>query len=93
MAQIIQTVCDLCIAEEKEPKQGDTIRLNDVELDMCADHRSRVTLHVLLVGIEQGVYATRAHEEDDLSCPHGCNNGKPFKSMQGKRQHMTRQHK
>lgn len=31
-------------------------------------------------------------DENDLSCPHGCNKGKPFKSLQGKRMHLTLKH-
>lgn len=33
------------------------------------------------------------YDENDLTCPHGCNKGQPFKSLQGKRMHMTMRHK
>lgn len=33
------------------------------------------------------------NDDTDLRCPHGCNKGRPYVSLQGKRMHMTIKHK
>lgn len=95
MAQVIQTICDVCQANEEPETLATPVTLNGSELDICEEH-TKLPLRELLDGIAAGRYAARpasAASDEDLRCPFGCNNGKPYVSLQGKRSHVTRAHK
>jgi hypothetical protein len=100
MAQIIQTICDWCQVEEKQTTAL-PFRINDVEVDICDQHLIDLTLHDLLNSLASGEVGARATvkapprnrgEHTGPPCEHGCNGGRPYKSMKGLRQHFTREH-
>lgn len=103
MAQIIQTICDPCQVDSIQTP-GFPFRINDVEVDLCDEHIKAMTLFDLVQSLEQGDIAARPAvsqaaaprnrgEHTGPVCPHGCNAGKNFKSMQGFRNHWTRNHR
>lgn len=108
MAQAIVLLCDVHLNEQQERVDAETYEWNGVEFDLCDACLDYPIRTLNLIARDYGrkpngkpkkakkpaPVATPAYDdEDDLTCPHGCNGGKPFKSAQGKRMHLTMKHK
>lgn len=105
----INAWCDPCFREGKRVEAeeytlafGDLARLQPRSLLLCEGHRSKAYDPLRMLAEEFGAKLggdtshskrPKQENEEDLTCPHGCFNGKVFKSSRGKKQHMTRWHK
>lgn len=64
-----------------------------VELDVCDECLVGITHEEMVVLADKfGREIVDPSQDPELTCPLGCQNGRPFKDAAGKKRHMTRKH-
>lgn len=79
--------------------EGDTVLVYSpkheqvLELDLCDTCLGELTLpNLTALADSWGREISEPEVDTDLICPFGCNDSRPYKSIGGKRHHMTRKH-